>query len=212
MKIEVMATPMEMENKDNQALEKTTNNENDDAALGIVGSGIDKLMRMLKSSGGGGGGSKASGGSTTSGGSKISDTNTNPTTQTSNPTTSKTTCNKNLVCSGMENCRNCKSDCRTYNRVCGDGKCVEGENCKNCPSDCAGNSDAAAGDVFCCGFDDGIKPDGCGDSRCENDGYECVETTCEGLNTRSSALRMMNMGVGCFFTLVAGISLYLFSC
>eukprot|EP00586_Coscinodiscus_wailesii_P015984 CAMPEP_0172509196 /NCGR_PEP_ID=MMETSP1066-20121228/218272_1 /TAXON_ID=671091 /ORGANISM="Coscinodiscus wailesii, Strain CCMP2513" /LENGTH=274 /DNA_ID=CAMNT_0013287569 /DNA_START=131 /DNA_END=952 /DNA_ORIENTATION=+ len=76
--------------------------------------------------------------------------------------------------------------------VCGDGKCVEGENCNNCPEDCNGNlgtskdsgnsSESSSEDLFCCGYDDGIAPDGCEDSRCAEGSFSCLSDreSCDG--------------------------------
>jgi hypothetical protein len=42
----------------------------------------------------------------------------------------------------------------------------DGEDCLSCPADCAGKQDGLRKQRFCCGDGAGIKPVGCGDSRC----------------------------------------------
>jgi len=84
-----------------------------------------------------------------------------------NPTRS---CNFDGKCNGRrEDCSTCPSDCRRFDKICGDGICVTGEDCISCPSDCA------SGAGFCCGFDRTF----CDNIQCHGNGFRC-ESICEG--------------------------------
>jgi len=46
--------------------------------------------------------------------------------------------------------------------------------------------------LFCCGFDDGVAPNGCdgSGSLCNTGEFRCVTYACEGLSSRSASAQM----------------------
>ncbi len=79
-----------------------------------------------------------------------------------------------------EDCNTCPADCPSFGgggAVCGNGLCEagDGENCLTCSADCNGKTGGKPARRYCCGFGDGLNPDGCNDSRCGGPS-ECTET------------------------------------
>ena len=116
----------------------------------------------------------------------------------------------NGVCELGEDCTNC-TDCLPQLPIpavaCGNGICEagDGEDCTNCPSDCNGKTSGKPSDRFCCGVDDGLFPDGCGDDRCNEAGVTCTEDpappteelTCCGDTTCESPEDALSCNVDC---------------
>ena len=89
-------------------------------------------------------------------------------------------CNNNGTCEVGEDCETCPNDCAsgtTSGAVCGNGICEagNGETCTTCAADCAGRTGGKPSNRFCCGFGDGLNPEGCDDSRCTTGGFSCTE-------------------------------------
>ena len=89
-------------------------------------------------------------------------------------------CDNDGTCEAGEDCNNCPNDCisgTTAGAVCGNGICEagDGENGANCSADCNSRLGGKPSNRFSCGFNDGLNPDGCGDSRCTTGGFECTE-------------------------------------
>lgn len=86
----------------------------------------------------------------------------------------------NGVCEAGEDCNTCPADCEISGgaAACGNGLCEagNGETCLTCPADCNGKTNGNPNNRFCCGFGDGLAPNGCGDNRCTSSGFSCTET------------------------------------
>ena len=95
--------------------------------------------------------------------------------------------------------------------TCGDGRCVEGENCITCPADCLGDEN----NTFCCGYNDNIAPDGCGDTRCFSTNVTCIRSICQGIDGKvpisipSGAVKNISVFIGNFIGLSYGIGIIL---
>ena len=86
----------------------------------------------------------------------------------------------NGICESGEDCNSCAADCvsgTSSGAVCGNGTCEagNGETCLTCPADCNGRTGGKRSNRFCCGFGDGLDPDGCGDAACTSGGFACTE-------------------------------------
>ena len=153
------------------------------------------LPRRARRSGGGGGGGGSKTGTKTGTGSGGTKTGTNrlPLVTPYGVYGAKD-CRRNGVCNYRETCNNCRSDCKKYDNVCGDGICVaETENCITCPQDCMQDG------TICCGGGSvpatnstaaaAIIPGGCGPDfgACFQNSKKCVPDICE--RGRSAAPR-----------------------
>lgn len=94
--------------------------------------------------------------------------------------------------------------------TCGDGRCVEGENCINCPADCLGDENK----TFCCGYNDNISPEGCGDTRCFTTNVTCVASICQGIDGKlpisSGAVHIISVFIGNMIGLSSSIGVIYF--
>ena len=86
------------------------------------------------------------------------------------------------ICQEGEDCGSCPDDCISGGGgggVCDNGVCEPGEDCLICPQDCRGKQVGAAKRQYCCGDGGGVKPVGCEDPRCSEEGWLCSDTLSE---------------------------------
>jgi len=114
------------------------------------------------------------------------------------------TCDFDGTCEAGEDCVNCPGDCtQGAGAECGNGVCEagNGEDCLSCPADCRGKQNGTPSKQYCCGDGDGTGPVGCDDSRCNSDGFACIDepavASCCGDGTCNGLEDSCTCGVDC---------------